>query len=115
MRESAGLSVLSGETMPIAYVVFAEEDKDFVQSRLIRALPVLGFDRWLSNYSLSPDAPQIKTALSACSALLIVISKGAAESESLRRHLVEVLSAGVHPVPVQVDHTPPATVAEQLD
>src|SRR5215213_5334990 len=101
MRESAGLSVLSGETMPIAYVVFAEEDKDFGQSRLIRALPVLGFDRWLSNYSLSPDAPPFKTAWSGCSALLIVISEGAAESESLRGGLGEGRSAGVRPVPVQ--------------
>ena len=34
--------------MAAVYVIHAEEDRAFVEKRLIRPLPALGFDRWLS-------------------------------------------------------------------
>ena len=41
--------------MPTVHAIHTEEDRPFVEKQLIRALPSLGFDRWISSAMLPPD------------------------------------------------------------
>ena len=77
--------------MPIAYVVHANADKDFVQNQLVRALPVLGFDRWLSAGHLSGNAGQP------------IGNVALAMAAALRRGLVTRSGDHITPTPLGLD------------
>ena len=52
--------------MPVVYVIYEPHDRSFVEDQLIRPLPALGFDRWLSSGMLQQGptgAPSIPLAI----------------------------------------------------
>src|SRR3981189_1890805 len=69
--------------MPVIYIAYAAQDRPFVEERLIRPLPALGFDRWLSSGILEPNvaaAPSIARAMQESAAILVVVSASALAS-----------------------------------
>lgn len=99
--------------MSVAYIAYADEDKDFVHDRLLGALPVLGFDRWLSNDG--KDAGAGLDLRAACGVFLIVVSSASARSALVRRQSAALMKTRGHrPVLVQIDDTSPEAVASEL-
>jgi subtilisin family serine protease len=69
--------------MSVIYVAHEIEDRPFVEDRLIRPLPALGFDRWLSSGTLEPNvaaAPSNERAMEQSTAILVVVSASALAS-----------------------------------
>src|SRR5258708_6032531 len=62
--------------MPVVYVIHTEEDRAFVEQQLLRPLPALGFDRWLSR-AMCLDArggePPVQSAIERSAAVLVVV------------------------------------------
>lgn len=79
--------------MSVIYIAYAAQDRPFVEERLIRPLPALGFDRWLSSGILEPNvaaAPSIALAMQESAVILVVVSASALASP---RFLGEVEAA----------------------
>jgi subtilisin family serine protease len=78
--------------MSVIYIAYAAQDRPFVEERLIRPLPALGFDRWLSSSILKPNiAPSIALAMQESAAILVVVSASALAS----RHFVGEVEAAL--------------------
>ncbi len=97
--------------MATVYVIHDPADRPFVESTLLPPLPSLGFDRWIS--SDSPTASE--QALARCKAALVVVSKAAQRSETVRRDASRCLKSIQTLVPVQIDDTSPDLVAAGLE
>jgi len=66
--------------MSAIYIACAAQDRPFVEG-LIRPLPALGFDRWLSSSMLEPNiATSIAHAMEESAAILVVVSAAALAS-----------------------------------
>jgi subtilisin family serine protease len=63
--------------MSVIYIAYEAQDRSFVEDRLIRPLPALGFDRWLS--SGIPDQ-NVTLAIQQSTAILVVVSASALAS-----------------------------------
>lgn len=101
--------------MAIAYVVHASEDTRFVEQQLVVPLAVLGFDSWVSAQHLAGSSITQAQAMAASSAVLVVVSAWAARSTTVRNELEQASTAGLRVVPVRIDHTSAAAVAEGLE
>jgi len=101
--------------MATIYVIHDPADRAFVESTLLKPLPSLGFDRWVS-----PDAAQWeaelrgRAAVESCAATLVVVSAAARRSETVRHEAGVALKAPQSVIPVQVDQTWPEDVAPGL-
>jgi endonuclease G len=95
--------------MPTVYVIYDRADRAFVETTLLKPLPSLGFDRWISMW----DAVD-RGARAACAATIVVISKAAAESDPVRHEAGKCLKTPQPLVPVQLDQTDPENVARGL-
>lgn len=62
--------------MPVVYVIHEEEDRAFVERQLIRPLPALGFDRWVSSATsprgTSGERP-VRPSMEQSAAILVVV------------------------------------------
>ncbi len=98
--------------MAIAYVVHASEDSRFVEQQLVVPLPVLGFDRWVSVRHLAGSSITQAQAIAASGVVLVVLSESAARSSTVTNELKQVAKVGRRVVPVRIDHTPLADLAQ---
>jgi subtilisin family serine protease/tetratricopeptide (TPR) repeat protein len=92
------------------YVIHDPADRPFVESTLLKPLPSLGFDRWIS--SDTPTASEASVAL--CKAALVVVSSAAQRSETVRREAARCLKSTQTLVPVQIDDTVVDNVASGM-
>jgi subtilisin family serine protease len=77
--------------MSAIYIACAAQDRPFVE-RLIRPLPALGFDRWLSSSMLEPNnGTSIARAMEESAAILVVVSASALAS----RYFVDEVKAAL--------------------
>src|SRR5437773_2282647 len=89
-----------GTAMPAVYVIHTEEDRAFVEKRLIRPLPALGFDRWLTTAMFPQPAsglPLIQSAMTRSAAILVVVPASASVADAF---CAEVQAALTCPLPV---------------
>jgi subtilisin family serine protease len=96
--------------MATVYVVFAEADQRFVEGVLLRPLPVSGFDFWVSSRSAAPPE-----AVELCDAILVVVSRAAAEAPEVRQQALGAMASGRPLAVVRLDETPPAELAPGLE
>ncbi len=87
--------------MPVIYIAYAAQDRPFVEDRLIRPLPALGFDRWLSSGMLEQNvaaAPSVALAMQQSAAILLVVSASALASP----HFVAEVEAALACKPIVI-------------
>lgn len=72
--------------MSLAYVIHAEEDREFVRDTLLTPLAMEGMDRWLSRHLLGPDASSeaVARAVQSCRVAITVVSRRAAADVRVR-------------------------------
>lgn len=89
--------------MSVVSVIHSEEDRGFVEKRLIRPLPALGFDRWLSAamfpHSPSPQ-PVMASAMRSSAAFLVVVPASAAVTEQFCADVQAALTCSPPVIPV---------------
>ena len=101
--------------MATIYVIHDPADRAFVESTLLKPLPSLGFDRWLSPDVPGSPAPVRGTlAIESCAVAVVVVSAAARRSETVRHEAGLALKATQAVIPVQLDETDPDDVAEGL-
>ncbi len=89
--------------MPVVYVIHADEDRAFVETRLIRPLPALGFDRWHSSamFPGSPDAlPSIEAAMRHSAAILAVVPKSLSVDQRFGAEVDAAVASAPRIIPV---------------
>jgi subtilisin family serine protease len=89
--------------MPVVYVIHADEDRAFVETRLIRPLPALGFDRWHSSamFPGSPDAlPSIEAAMRQSAAILAVVPKSLSVDQRFGAEVDAAVASAPRIIPV---------------
>lgn len=92
--------------MATALVIHAASDNEFVRSKLLAALPSLGFGAWTN---------QLKDQVGAVSMILVVVSKAAANSEAVRSETKAALTSGKPLIPVLTDDTALREIAPGLE
>jgi endonuclease G len=101
--------------MATIYVIHDPADRDFVESTLLKPLPSLGFDRWLSPDVLgSAKKARSATGIESCPAVVVVVSAAARRSEMVCQQAGLALKATQSVIPVQLDDTAPDDVAPGL-
>lgn len=74
--------------MATAWVILAEADADAARTRLLRGLPRLGYDSWLSRLQLpGADDAQSAQAMAACPAVLVLATPALLQSPALAQEL----------------------------
>ena len=101
--------------MATMYVIHDPGDRDFVESTLLKPLPSLGFERWISS-AVAASAPGggDRAAIASCAATMVVVSNAARDSDAVRREAALCLHATQVTIPIQVDQTEPDSVAQGL-
>jgi subtilisin family serine protease len=89
--------------MSVIYVVHVEEDRTFVENRLIRPLPALGFDRWHSSARFPGTQDgllQLQAAMRQCGAVLVVVPAAGFIDDRFRHEVesADAMSAAIVPV-----------------
>jgi subtilisin family serine protease len=101
--------------MATIYVIHAPADRSFVESTLLKPLPSLGFDRWISSdVSEGVAKARATVEIESCAATLVVVSAASRDSEIVRREAALQLRATQPVIPIQLDQTDPETVAHGL-
>ncbi len=101
--------------MATIYVIHDAADRAFVESTLLKPLPSLGFDRWMSSDGPERDATARGGAgIPLCAATIVVVSTGSRDSEAVRREARLRLQATQPVIAVQLDETDPEAVAPGL-
>jgi endonuclease G len=101
--------------MATIYIIHDAEDRTFVDSTLLKPLPSLGFDRWLSSDLLEPMGDERgAAAVESCAATVVVVSAAARRSETVRREVIRALRATPPLIAIQLDQTEPESVAPGL-
>src|SRR5262245_50186382 len=107
--------------MAVAYVIHSEEDRPFVEKRLIRPLPALGFDRWASRtltLSATGSRAQQQSAMKSAAVILAVVPASASVNEPFRQEVEAALECFVPIVPVYLgsrNSTPRDAVLSKLE
>jgi hypothetical protein len=92
--------------MRTVYVIHAQQDRAFVEDVVLRPLPILGFDHWVS----SEDADAADGNV-----VLAVISEAAARSSAVRDGIARIAGTARALIPVRIDDTGPASVSPAID
>jgi class 3 adenylate cyclase len=102
------------------FVSHSHLDGQFVQSRLLQPLKELGIDTWCATDDIPKGAlwpAAIRTALSQCTWMIVVVSKNSSESDWVRLEVDMAVGLGRMTgkiIPVQLDDTGPGKVNEYL-
>ena len=97
--------------MATIYVIHDPADRAFVESTLLKPLPSLGFDRWLSPEVLESGGKRSATGIESCPAVVVVVSAAARRSDTVCQQAGLALKATPSVIPVQLDDTTPDEVA----
>lgn len=101
--------------MAVIYVIHDPADRDVVESTLLKPLPSLGFDRWISSDAAASAGPErAAAAIASCGATLLVVSAASRGSDPVRREVARLLQVAQPMIPVQLDETPPEALARGL-
>ena len=104
--------------MATVYVIHAPEDRGVVEQFVIRPLPILGFDRWVSAAHLerAPDDAfmDLRTAMDHSDVILAVVSAAAAGSPAVGEQVRVALDTKRRLIPVRIDGTEPARIVARL-
>ncbi len=101
--------------MATMYVIHDPADRAFVESTILKPLPSLGFDRWISSAALaSATGGGDRAAIASCAAMIVVVSKASRDSEIVRREAALGLQATQPMIPIQLDQTEPEAVTPGL-
>jgi endonuclease G len=101
--------------MATIYVIHDPADRAFVESTLLKPLPSLGFDRWISSDAPERDGTARGAAgIAPCAATIVVVSTASRDSEVVRREAGLRLQATQPVIAVQLDETEPEAVAQGL-
>src|SRR5205085_1919331 len=85
----------SGATaMAGVYTIHTKEDQSFVEEQLLRALPPLGFDRWITR-SLSPSSEMEDATV-----VLVVVPASASVTQAFCDEVQVALSGSAPVIPV---------------
>ena len=97
--------------MPTVYVIHDSQDSAIVEDVLIRPLPILGVDSWVSSH---PDSGSVLPSDPTGDVEIAVVSEAATQSDHVRSQLARVV-AGKRPIiPVRIDNTEPARVSADI-
>ena len=99
--------------MPIAYIVHADQDQDYVHHHLAQTLPPLGYPRWIASQFLPADISPAR-AMAASAAVLAVVSNAAARTERVRLEVTAALTHAHRVIPMQIDGTAVGAVTTAL-
>ena len=100
--------------MPVIYIAHEAHDRPFVEDRLVRPLPALGFDQWLSSGMLEQNvaaASSIPRAMEQSAAILVVVSASALASSRFLDEVGAALRFKTMVIAVYVDE--PNVTADQ--
>ncbi len=97
----------------IVHISSVMPDLDFVQKRLLRALPSLGFDHWSSS-PYRGRAETIRQTAPPGEVTLVVVSSAAAKSTWFRIDVERALEGDRPVIPILIDDTKPDQVAQGL-
>jgi subtilisin family serine protease len=89
--------------MSTVYAIHTEEDRPFVEKQLIRALPALGFDRWISSGMLTPGTrgpESMQSAMKGTAATLAVVPASASVTQAFCDEVQAALSGRTPVIPV---------------
>ena len=101
--------------MATIYVIHDPSDRDFVESTLLKPLPSLGFDRWISSaVPASAAGGGDRAAIASCAATMVVVSNASRDSDAVHREAALGLHATQPMIPIQVDQTEPEAVTPGL-
>lgn len=104
--------------MRTAYIIHDPQDRGVVEHALIRPLPTLGVDHWISSRhfeAASDDASTVLTeAMETSEVIIAVVSSAAASSERVRSEVALALGCKRPLIPVRIDGTDPSRVAAAL-
>ncbi len=100
--------------MATIYVIHDPADREFVESTLLKPLPSLGFDRWISSDVAESARKGGTRGIESCAARIVVVSTASRDSEIVRREAGLGLQASQPLIPVQLDSTDPEAVAHGL-
>jgi subtilisin family serine protease len=97
--------------MATVFVIHAPADRDFITGTLLKPLPSLGFERWVS---ATQETDDVLAGLRNCQAFLVVVSHAVRESVAVRHLAMQALKAPQPTIAIQLDDTQPGDVAEGL-
>jgi DNA/RNA endonuclease G (NUC1) len=104
--------------MRTAYIIHDPQDRALVEHTLVRPLPTLGIDRWVSSshfQAATADASSsIAQAMESSEVIIAVISGAAAASDRVRSEVGLALACRRPLIPVRIDATDPAQLAAGL-
>jgi hypothetical protein len=101
--------------MSTIFVIHDPGDIEFITNTLLKPLPSLGFDRWISSATLPTDhEASAREAIAASQALIVVVSQAARRSDAVSRLSAVAMKVPQPTVPVQIDETEPDSVANGL-
>jgi hypothetical protein len=100
--------------MRTVYVIHDPQDLGFVSDVLLRPLPSLGLDRWVSARHLqNQDGNEITSreiAMASSDAILAVVSRAAVASAGVRDELAAALRSKRTVIPIWIDDTEPEAI-----
>ncbi len=103
--------------MRTVYVIHDPQDRTIVEDVLIRPLPILGIDHWLSSQEAPAGAPASGSSpdgVATGAAVLAVISEAAVQSMHVRSEIARAADSNRPLIPVLIDGTEPRRVSERI-
>jgi subtilisin family serine protease len=95
---------VGGTLMPVIFIVCAAHDRPFVEERLIRPLPALGFDQWVPSSIFEPNiATSIARAMQESAAVLVVVSASALASRYFADEVAAALACKTMVIALYLD------------
>jgi endonuclease G len=91
--------------MPVVFVIHSDQDQSFVEAHVLRALPALGFDSWISGLRLladDTDPAASERAMRGSAATIAILSDAALGSAAVREQVTLAARGGRPFIPVRV-------------
>ena len=103
--------------MRTVYVIHAQQDRALVEEVVIRPLPILGIDHWVSSQDVADGA--IRSAGSLADevredVVIAVVSEAAARSAHVQDEIARVIGSHRSFIPVRIDDTSAASVSTAI-
>jgi DNA/RNA endonuclease G (NUC1) len=103
--------------MRTVYVIHDSQDRAIVEDVLIRPLPILGVDHWLSSQCRGTSAAASDTppgGLVSSDVVLAVVSEAAIQSAHVRSEIAAAVDGKRPLIPVRIDSTDPQRVSDRI-